>query len=587
MEGNKNVYQFTSGPRDAEILLVGEAWGADEARARRPFVGASGLELNRMLADAGLDRNKILVSNLISAHPPGNDFTRFLNPGTAKGGTTTLKGVHITDPLAEGIKSLHALIQQVKPKLIIGCGNWPLWALTSHAKVSTQKGFRVPSGIMDWRGSQTFTEEIHGQSYPYLPIIHPAAILRDFSMRHTTCHDLRFRAARYLQAAKLSKDGRSFRRLWQPVDPPTLSSGRYAEAAQQLRTWLGRARGGDPLELCCDVETYKHRWLVVVGLSDGTTQLVVPFFYFDPEGRMIDVYSPAQESSICGLLRRLLTHPNVRVINQNYAYDYQFLSTYLGIFTHPSFDTMLGHHLLYPGTPKSLDYLASLYSPSYCFWKHESQGWDTKSSHHDMWKYNGKDTYYTWHIAQTLKHLIARANRQDHMNFQMRQWSLYCHVSQAGVKWDTKRSLEMRTDLIRIAEEIGNYLLDCMPENLKFSPSGKPWYDSNSHCQFIFYECLRIQPVLHKKTKKPTLDKESFETLKKRAPWLSPIFDLLKLLRSVNVFARNFLDVSLGSDGRMHSSFNVGGTDTYRLSSSSNAFDEGMNLQNLPKKEDD
>ena len=38
----------------SRIVIVGEAWGKDEAVAKRPFVGASGRELNRMLEEAGL-----------------------------------------------------------------------------------------------------------------------------------------------------------------------------------------------------------------------------------------------------------------------------------------------------------------------------------------------------------------------------------------------------------------------------------------------------------------------------------------------------------------------------------------------------
>ena len=49
----------THGPRDAEIVIVGEAWGAEESAARRPFVGGAGNELHRMLAEAGMLRHDL------------------------------------------------------------------------------------------------------------------------------------------------------------------------------------------------------------------------------------------------------------------------------------------------------------------------------------------------------------------------------------------------------------------------------------------------------------------------------------------------------------------------------------------------
>jgi DNA polymerase-1 len=263
------------------------------------------------------------------------------------------------------------------------------------------------------------------------------------------------------------------------------------------------------------------------------------------------------------------------------------LAFWLKIYKYPTFDTMLAHHLIFPGTPKSLGYLASMYAKNYCYWKEESQDWDAKSTHTEMWEYNCKDTWYTFEIAQVLKALIKRTGKEELYAFQMEQWELYIETMAEGVRWDREKAQIFRTQLLKMANELGTWLLECMPEDIRYTDSGKPWFSSNTHLQWIFYDLLGVKEVLHKQTKKRTLGKESFEILKKDKPWLGPILDRMKLLRSVNVFSRNFLDVGLGMDGRMHSSFNVGGTETFRLSSSSNAFDEGMNLQNLPKKEED
>src|SRR5208337_4796873 len=54
------------------LMLVGEGPGAEEDRAGRPFVGPSGQFLDRMLASIGLDRTRLLITNLIPWRPPGN-----------------------------------------------------------------------------------------------------------------------------------------------------------------------------------------------------------------------------------------------------------------------------------------------------------------------------------------------------------------------------------------------------------------------------------------------------------------------------------------------------------------------------------
>jgi DNA polymerase-1 len=53
-------------------------------------------------------------------------------------------------------------------------------------------------------------------------------------------------------------------------------------------------------------------------------------------------------------------------------------------------------------------------------------------------------------------------------------------------------------------------------------------------------------------------------------------------LRSLGVFLSTFIEAQPDRDGRIRCSFNIAGTDTYRFSSSANAFGTGLNLQNVP-----
>jgi uracil-DNA glycosylase family protein len=53
------------GPSRARVMLVGEQPGDQEDKAGRPFVGPAGRILNEALADAGLDRKKLFVTNAV------------------------------------------------------------------------------------------------------------------------------------------------------------------------------------------------------------------------------------------------------------------------------------------------------------------------------------------------------------------------------------------------------------------------------------------------------------------------------------------------------------------------------------------
>src|SRR5215210_1150647 len=63
----KNATQAVpgEGPRRATMMLVGEQPGDQEDKAGLPFVGPAGRVLDRALAEAGIDRNRVFVSNAV------------------------------------------------------------------------------------------------------------------------------------------------------------------------------------------------------------------------------------------------------------------------------------------------------------------------------------------------------------------------------------------------------------------------------------------------------------------------------------------------------------------------------------------
>jgi DNA polymerase len=63
---------FIDGNPAAQVMIIGEAPGAEEDRIGRPFVGRSGQLLDRMLAAIGLDRGTVQITNVIYWRPPGN-----------------------------------------------------------------------------------------------------------------------------------------------------------------------------------------------------------------------------------------------------------------------------------------------------------------------------------------------------------------------------------------------------------------------------------------------------------------------------------------------------------------------------------
>lgn len=63
---------FGDGNPQADLMIIGEAPGADEDRIGRPFVGRSGQLLEKMLAAIGLKREDVYITNVLPWRPPGN-----------------------------------------------------------------------------------------------------------------------------------------------------------------------------------------------------------------------------------------------------------------------------------------------------------------------------------------------------------------------------------------------------------------------------------------------------------------------------------------------------------------------------------
>ena len=639
LSGNvDDLFRYTSGPRDAQIILVGEAWGSEEESACKPFMGQSGQELNRILVDAGLQRSDILTTNLVSARPPQNDFTHFLHP-TKEKVNAELRGIRPKPLLLQSYHDLHRLILTVDPKLVIVAGNWPLWALTPHADVTTTVGFKTPKGIAKWRGSQTFSipigadagyashagngglrhlgsgecgagnglqranslnaGEISGRVYPVLPIIHPAAILREWGWRAITVHDLR-RGARYVQQDPAREDEHGRRRPlgarvgWEPGGSTfQLHKPTWEQIRSRLTIWRSQLHSGSELWLSVDLETWRRKYISVIGLADSSVELCVPLFSGRPragrpgETEVVNYLTLAQECEFFAELKVILEHPNVRIIGQNFIYDTEWLHRYYNIRAIVSFDTMVAHHLLFPGTPKRLDYLASLYCSHYLYWKDESRDWDSLPEDADRyWKYNCKDTRATYEIAMVLKDVIAKQPGMEALYaFQLEQWTLSRNLMLKGTAFDTSLQKEMRLQLLEEANHLADWLLSAVPASWRYTSTGKPWYDSPKGTADILYQVLGLPQVLQKKTKRPTTDDSALQELSERksSSWLKPLFDRLRHLRSLGVFTSNFLEAKASPDGRIRCSFNIAHPETFRWSSNSNGFGEGTNLQNIPK----
>lgn len=151
---------FSRGNPDAGLMLVGEAPGADEDRQGKPFVGASGHLLDRMMAAIGRPgEDQYYISNIIPWRPPGNR-----NP--------TPQEVAICLPF------IKRHIELVDPKVLVLLGG-----------VAVKSLLDITDGITRVRG-RWFTYPAGKKSIPAMATFHPAYLLRQPQLKKQSWQDL-------------------------------------------------------------------------------------------------------------------------------------------------------------------------------------------------------------------------------------------------------------------------------------------------------------------------------------------------------------------------------------------------------------
>jgi uracil-DNA glycosylase len=152
---------FGDGNPAARVMLIGEAPGADEDRAGKPFVGVSGQLLDRMLGWIGLDRTSVYITNVIYWRPPGNR-------------APTAAELVACQPFVE------RHVELVAPAVIVAVGG-------AAAKQLLQRN----DGITRLRGRWHLYESAGTRgAIPLMPLYHPAYLLRQPAQKRDAWRDL-------------------------------------------------------------------------------------------------------------------------------------------------------------------------------------------------------------------------------------------------------------------------------------------------------------------------------------------------------------------------------------------------------------
>ena len=558
-----------TGPSSAQVLIIGEAPGKEEEARGEPFIGQSGVELTKMIQQVGFLRSECYLDNVCKYRPEKNKITSLFYTKTAANKMAVtppfILGRFVHEHIAEGVSELEALIDQLKPKLIIALGNTALWATTGEW------------GITKWRGSNLSTREINGQTYPLLPTYHPSAVLRQWDWRYIAVHDLR-------QAKRILDNGLPVIQERITIRP---NLGQVLGQIAQLKSGadaLGRLNGGRMLDVAVDIET-RYRQITCVGLAwTPVDAICIPFLEIKTEDKnywkTLD-----EETEVVWALRELLTHPNVMIIGQNFLYDQQYFARRMAFVPGSKniHDTMTAHHVMWAGLPKGLDFLSSFYAQeTHVFWKNEGKEWNPKTHDEEQhWIYNARDALRTYIVAKEQRNVYEALNFRsttygDPWTIQHKTHDAILRAMLRGVHVDDERKRGLIQKLGKVITGLEEYITFLLGHSL--NPR------SPKQLSTLFYNDFKVKPVTvyDRATgrRRRTTNADALGTIGKREVLLAPICNAIIDTRGLGT-SKSVASQELDIDGRMRCAYSPAMVETYRFNSREDAFGYGTNLQNI------
>lgn len=522
------------GPDKADIVIVGEAPGEEEELEGKPFVGASGRLLTQMLREVGIRREDCYITNVCKYRPPANKIEAWLTD-KKKVGTANewahKDGRYYSDEIAEGLDELLPEIQSHEPRIIVGLGNTALWALSGNWSIT------------DWRGS-----EMVYVGKPFVPTLHPASILRNWATRPFAITDLKQRVVKRLRDGFVMPQ-------WQFNIAPTL---------QEVLLLLNKLTG----DVAVDIETSRGQ-IVCVGIAQSSEQAIcIPFI-----GENGAYWSSTHQQMVIEALRYNLARPDLHIIGQNFNYDASYFKENFSYIPRVAFDTLIAQSVLFPGLPRGLGFLSSMYCAWHCYWKDDARDWNNLSDFAGLFTYNCRDCCSTWEIAQAQRKLLAQANLMRQFEERMTYSHSVFDMMWRGVIRDATKTAELDAEIEEALQE--RKIIICDKAGYAINPTSPTQVS-----KFLYGELGCRKPARKGKAAGGTGDEE----LKQVAAW-HPEFEkeLTAILehRSLASMRSNFLRAKLDPDGRLRSGFMATGTETFRLTSSKNNFGRGTNLLNI------
>jgi len=516
------------GPRfpDIQVMVIGEAPGANEDRKGIPFIGESG----RILRNE-LKRNNLIdstyITNLVKCRPPNN-----------------------RTPTAAEIKACrHYLddeIAELKPAYVVTAG-----------VPATKTLFRGKAKINQFHG-----EVIDNPKVPYIgmPIFHPAYTLRDPSKLPGLQDDIA-RLARLISGG-LRED---------TVNWSVVRKG-------NLNTFIREFEEASRFAFDCETSGLfpfdPNGYITAIGIALEHKTWVIPGL-MHPEYQQFS-HSPFAHGNALRCLMQLLfflAHRDRKwAYAQNGKFDNKWMRCQFGGSFHLHFDVMLAHHVLDENLHHDLTSLIRTYldEPEYDIPLEEKTGKSKKPVRN--YKYCAQDAAYTLRLG-TLFEEMLRAEPELHR--------LYWKLTMPGARAMEDAEMEGLTIDPAARKEVGMQLLSTkitLREELNEIAGYELNWDSPAQIGELLYEKLGYRCKIFTKKKKPSTSEEALLSLSNK-PVVRKILEYRNAGKFFNTYIKGWQKYRI--EDKYYFDYKIHGTVTGRYSSPLHPIPRDGSIRNL------
>lgn len=553
------------GNREADIMLVGEAPGADEVRAKKPFQGRAGQELRKYMQSLGLSEENTFITNVCRCRPPEN---RKPKPKEIKACLPYLKEE----------------VEEIQPKVIALLG------------ATACKAFGVSGKITSIRGSRIWSED---HECWLVPMYHPSYVMR--FMNHAPQRVEFLQDLESLKKLALTEEVK-YNVQYKVAD--TVEKARKAAAflmAQKEFSFDCETTSFDPLKADVVLVTFSH---------EPGKSILIP--YQHPK-----VFDEAEQDEVQEILKEIFQSKALKIA-QNGKFDIKHLKAHGIEVRRFAFDTMLAHHLIDEDGLHNLDVLSQIYTDVRGY-KDMLKGYFQNTDENGinnileapletLYEYAAKDSDVTLRVKHALHDALVEEGLDDLFYHVVMPLSyVLAQMEFKGISVDKKyidkvtltfgakiKGFERTLQEDRYVKKYKEWsyekrLAEKKPRSrnkIEIEPFN---FNSCTQLRKLLFDIMEIKPIKYTKPSKtapkgnPSTDAETLETLAKTTRY-ELLDSLLKYRKAKKMleYVVKYKELSEGSiDGCLHTRYTQSRTATGRLASSE------PNLQNIPSKDRD